>query len=378
MALTLRHWIGIGAFGCAVIGISYLPPSPDRYETRQFGFGAWDNPRALRAGGLRRSINETEQTLQALSLRDSLLRLFPANVVREDGPAGLVDRAFAPSVRRKLEGTLAFEWTELQPVRGTIAAGVAIVPDTGLYLTRRPVYVLPAATGGGRCLAVHPFRIGRPERFDATWASYYIQRTSNWTGLLGPCGFYAAFGPPGREIEAWLIRHRFRFAGVSNWRHVSLIRDVTPWGRDCGRGNLEACRAYLDERAAPGTVAEPADRRFGLSEGLLITYWWYPADARDHLLASLRADMGPEPFAKFWQSPLAPDSAFKVAFGVPMEEWASRWMARSALKRDSAYWGDSRSLGYGKRLRPGLLAVNLLIVVLLVACGAFFSERRQV
>jgi hypothetical protein len=50
--------------------------------------------------------------------------------------------------------------------------------------------------------------------------------------------------------------------------------------------------------------------------------------AEDELLADAVRSLGPERFARFWQSPSAPDTAFFTATGTGIEEWTQRWLTQ--------------------------------------------------
>jgi hypothetical protein len=51
-------------------------------------------------------------------------------------------------------------------------------------------------------------------------------------------------------------------------------------------------------------------------------------DADEELLADAVRSVGAERFARFWRSPLGPDSAFRAAAGTAIEPWTQRWLTR--------------------------------------------------
>jgi hypothetical protein len=215
--------------------------------------------------------------------------------------------------------------------------------------------------------------------------------------VLGPCAFYAALGPPGQGIEAWLLRSGGWVATVPDW-HAARQRRREP-GYDayagvndrgarlfkylfvrgyagsleataCAGGDAAMCRRMIDSASGTQLVFQPSRRALGLQRAGIFAHsgWsasWWDNDVA-HFLADLVRREGREHFARFWTSPAEPDSAFRAAYGESLESWAARWVRAG---------GEVR---VGPFVRTSSVLISLLVAVAVVGAGAYYTTRRQV
>ena len=387
MALTVRHWAAAALLGCAAVAVAFLPPeieSPPRPP-----FTARAEPGAARQIGT--SVRRDLQALLLLQRRDAALALLRATRPSGPGIAMLVDPSLrdprqhggvAPQVRA-LAAVLDSAATMLAPFDTGVRLAVMATHDTdysaphvgGWVGLRGPVDLFPDAIDGRTCVVMIPL------------GSRTTRTRLSVAHVLGPCGFYAAFGKPGADIARWLATASYHSAGAADWRKerprdaydlADALRYMSPsqaWlgigyagltldGAACAAGEVARCRPLTQD---PPQYLPPQirDARGPLAH-MAMRYWWMD-DEQSWYLADLIRAMGRERFARFWISPLPRDSAFESAFGVSMDEWTHRWLVD---RRPSV------RVGSAIRLSSGLLGV--LLAVLCVGGGAYYTTRRQI
>lgn len=194
---------------------------------------------------------------------------------------------------------------------------------------------------------------------------------------LGPCGFIATFGAPGRHVGAWLDSTAYTFARVADWstRHpatpdsLQSLRayqerwDVTV--RGCSVGRLESCRAAL--LRPPWSEYVPRWLSRNNPEG------WFGFDHREasfaehapFLLSDLVHDVGPEAFGRFWRSDLPLEEAFRQATGRGLVEWTAAWAREYIGPRP-----------HSPRVGGLTLALSLLAAGLAAGFAAVVNQKR--
>lgn len=380
MALTGRRVLLLALLVAALIAIALLPPSPDWWQAR---YQRWaETPTRLEL--LDRTVRRAETRLHLLTMRDSALALLARNRLAGAAlPSLTATGTVTPPRRRVLEAAWDSVTRGLGPATTGAAAGMLVImsdyPDATLYL-------LPRATGDGRCFVV--VELGR-------WRGGEFTISRALRRALGPCAYYHAFGQPGPHVRAWLERTGFLAASEADWdgtdRAAGFRRDadpLVPEGRDlasivetvwqrpylgtleqtaCAAGQLAACGGALDTPERPSFRLRrwPALEASGvfLRPGPLAPWW---ASEPGYFFADLVHDQGRERFARFWRSSLPVDSAFAATFGVPLDRYVSAWLR------------GNRTIRLGSSIRTSSVLLSLAFVVLVVAAGAVFTTRRQV
>jgi hypothetical protein len=193
--------------------------------------------------------------------------------------------------------------------------------------------------------------------------------------LLGPCVFWAQYGPPGAGVERWLRQGGYHFAlapatvlSKPAFRAKKLFGD-RGWTQPdiaafaCQAGDAASCASAI-------SLSGPRDSAPNFAAYQVERYEDYPRifNYRDAaMLAHLEKEFGPEKFAAFWHSSLAPDAAFSAAFGTPFPAWTRTWAQK---------W-----FGVEKR-GPGIDALSWMLCAALFATLTFVSymiaRNRQV
>lgn len=378
MALTVARWGLLVGAGC---GLLLLGTSGHRTVRRSERESAEGLPPAIRAAmstrdTLGREIAADRTALFFRTWADSLRNRLPADTGNGLGRLSLR----APSPAESLEFARLDRRFRARVASPALRAGIVFIPDSvvvrlpsGMALSLRSAggVLLPALLDGRTCLLLATPRTGR-----------------TLSRALGPCVYYAEFGPPGPHILAWLEGRRFGPTRVwaapdsTGPERPADMQGPTVWPGQrlaelaggglppeyfigmksiaCLRGAQEACaQAVLD--SLPPVLHHPWVEGTGYSFGLLLP------GLEERLLQDLRDELGPERFRRFWQSPLPVEAAFREASGTPLSEWVRGWVgARSDAFRS------------GPALAAWSVPVWLLLVALVLAILIRAAERRQV
>ena len=269
---------------------------------------------------------------------------------------------------KKLAAPLALFATPLSLRIGTLIAA----PFDGLYGQDAYEYLPPFATDGQTCITI--ITLGRNPR----------QLRSP---ILGPCSWYAAFGQPGRSVEAWFVSRGYAFAmgGAPDlstdpsdtslsqrepervrWiPHYGWPRWQTDYGPRllCAAGRLTTCRnEILSTRDSVGAwhMSRHLWTPWNLNRSQLGTLQRY-------LLADLFNEIGERRFRSFWKSDRQVEEAFATAAGVSLGEWTSGWAQRR--------YGTPE---LGARLASSAQVLAFLSMIALTAVASLWCTRRQV
>ncbi len=190
--------------------------------------------------------------------------------------------------------------------------------------------------------------------------------------LLGRCVFYGRWGFPGREVGKWAGLGR-RWSREWSWWYGDrplfgrgLARRDTlywrqPWAGAVPWGEL-ACLRSADAYCLPLVgLGDPAVLGRSQSYFLYGLGWGYGyGAAADRLVAKLIQERGVARFAAFWSSPLPPDSALSMAYGVPAGGLAREALALRYVAAPLAQPGAGKLLvAAGWVLALGVLAMAL-------------------
>jgi hypothetical protein len=208
--------------------------------------------------------------------------------------------------------------------------GTAFNPDDS---RSRGWILLPEALGGDRCATVFG-----PRQVNLL----------NYGNPLGPCAWFAAFGPPGAGTKAWLDSTHYlaavNFAGRTNraaqfhlvdgtasqlQRERSVMQAFSYEGNvewvACLAGRPTVCESLLLRRQPPswgyGLLAGP-------EPGYLL-YWRFANGPPDggSFFTTVLDDFGAERTAMIWRSSKPLPEAFLLATGQPLDAWMQRAMA---------------------------------------------------
>jgi hypothetical protein len=233
--------------------------------------------------------------------------------------------------RRTAEGALGHVRTALiGRAPSAWALGTAFNPDDS---RERGWLLLPDALGDGRCATIFG-----PRQL----------RGMNLQNPIGPCAWFAAFGPPGAGTKAWL--DSTRYLGATNFgdhtgpfpsyrtidgqgsqlqKERAVMQAFSYEGNSawvaCLAGRPGACQRRLlaGERATWGRLLAgngPGYLQYGMS------FVNGPPDGGS-FFASVLDEFGPQRTAALWRSAKPLPEAFLAATGEPLDPWLQRTMA---------------------------------------------------
>ena len=376
MEMTNRIWFAILAVCCGVIGVIELPPKPKVRNALVQRRTPEDSIRAA----LRGRIVDLHESALVIARRDTMLTAARANSVRT-APLTVITAALSSREDSVLRNAVSAQLRAIGPAARSLVLGVVADTITGLptLATHRSErqFVLPTATDGSNCLTI--VRIGRRRRdLDAEAEQ----------GLFGVCGYYAAFGKPGRAVEDWLRKREYDVAFNAMWpatpepnasfvamRPTTMEADMKRWfdfERSSRMLQITACSSG-DEASCAKSMREPQPEPPRILSGHVINErleWNEDASLGPYshsFLADLHATHGRANFAKFWTSS-APDleTAFSGAFGESTGKWTMRWMRYR-------YGPDNR----GPFITPGAVVSSVLTMLGFIALCASVAYRRE-
>jgi hypothetical protein len=374
MAFKLRTWLIAALGGCALVALAYLPPAEHEFSARRVG--------STSLSRLRSHLQRAYIDLHRLQVKDSVLSLANEAPAYSQGiPVLILDPGLGPETRANVERALKEPLKALEPLAPDVALAVAIVVDTVPPARGGPIlgggrtrYFLPRSTDGTACISV--ISLSAPDAAELRRALTWYSRAKPDTvgALLGPCGYYRAFGRPGRHVEQWLDGHDYVVAQRLEWATGGppLRSDagddhlVGRWWstlHGCAAGNRSVCRAAVlqEDRASRGGPSGVARFR----------YWAFfsrnlgPNAGR--FLSDVIAEYGRDRFALFWSSEEPVETAFAAAMGTTLEDWTMKW--------SRAQVGDVRT---GPAPSGSATMLALLLSAALVGATAVIARRRQV
>jgi hypothetical protein len=358
-------------------------------------------------------LSQATDKLRLLQLRDSILdrvarekRTLSGFVLRED--AALSDSLRSWVDRAARDGRSEQASSTKYPVV------LAVILDSA-----HTVQGLPRQTArGGFSIDVFPpvANVGQGSepcltilrlRFDLSTPAVYGQRfmqraltsARNSAALRGPCAFYAAFGPPGAGVASWLTATNWRVARFGDWSRPSVplenpygygrpqIRGIErlfyPDERWLLRGDLSSdalsCVAGRGDRCRHALLSPTPDARGRSRANILttngfeigfsfMTFRGRPlGSAEGWVLSDMVRSLGPERFATFWHSPLAPADAYRAATAQGIDEWTMEWARR--------VYGTEK---LGPQVTQSALASGFFFAAIGGAIAMLFAYRRKV
>jgi len=372
--------VAVAALACAgFITVALLPPSPDAPGT---GFGV-GRPRS-RLDQLTSAVAQVARRVEALELRDELrARLRRSPVAPGSPPVLWLD----PGVPAEMAARIRAGWDTLLSRFGPVHPQSALVVVVRQDTAHRAFAFLPHTTDGRSCVVVAV--LGAPSRVFRTGMA-----TRELLSLVGPCAYYAVFGPPGPPVERWLVNRAERTASVPQWLEQAprtrLLGDAVVRGdadsirarmlldrwfdvfyrgdldeMACAAGRPAACRGLL---AAPLPAFIRQDRKLRAAGILNRTFAfapWYQREV-DYFLSDLVRDEGAERFARFWRATDSAEVAFRTVYGRSPEQWATEWLRAG------------RDFRAGPGIRTSSVLVSLVAALVFASLAAAWTGRREV
>lgn len=393
MALTPFRWIAMAAIGCmlAIVGLVSVAES----SGRRFDYGP--PPRSITdttelrlseiAGGWNQAAQNLATRYQLLHVLDSARR--SAMRSPDTGSVRLfVSDAFRPDVRLAIERTVLKAKNARSGGAGRV--DLFIIHDAarsirGVTTYAGPTevrYALPERPGDRCRVYVRWFRGGGPDLADVMQGEKTAQQ------LLGPCGYYLAFGEPGPLVKQWLLESgAWQYTVEGSWTTASVIPEVRQdssifkggspalfllnvegGGPACIKGDLDACERLV--------VTRPTGRQFrqirqvgGATGAFQLSRRRYYAGAigsqAGELLADAVREMGRERYKAFWTSADSVPAAYEKASGERFGTFINRWMI--------AHYGEIHP---GPRMTGYSLIVSTILVLLALGATMMISVRR--
>ncbi len=376
--MKLSRWIASAALGCLMIAAAYLPPEP---REERYLLPSPTSTEEARLKLVSDARQRTEDLLAGLRFRDSVRTRLRANVARPAEAALVVTGSVPADRQQSIRRTMEQIWREAHGVDGS---SLLLLLDVQPKLRRYTVeYVLPQALDQRTCVVA----ITIDPTMKWLWSTSVLSASDLPSALresLGPCLYYAAFGEPGPHIARWLEERSYKLANSGNWTKPAEVarrsEDPAAWNVLVSNMsfNAVACLAGRADRCRPVVAdvqqEEPLFRGASRGRAARVTgvfkrvQWGGTFPNEDYFLASLVRETGRERFAQFWRSAAPVDSAFRAAFGQPLEQWTANWARRQVPPLPP----------FSPAPRPIAVLFAALAVGIAVALAAAGVMRRQV
>lgn len=363
MAPGVDRWLAATLLGSAAIAVAYLPPQPQEYTgvSALYSDPIPEQRLVDRVNTARESA--TLRLRRAEGLEKLKQRIRQTRTSRGGTAQVLFTRPAEATTHRRIRAVFDSVVSDLGP-RSPEVRLVFVVDTAGGAVLR---WLPPAA--GNVCGVIAP---GDQLVFRST----FEPPRETFRRWLAPCAYYASFGLPGREVQAWLNGRRHDLALSAEWRppatpaeevqtvqlsiearllanllYFTVVSRGSTAETACAQGQLERCRRGILNAS-------------GMGLPVINARWAY---GREGYLATLVREMGRDRFARFWRSSLPVDQAFAEAFGIDLGAWTRRWL------RD-----QMGLLPQPTEVRPVTGLQGLLAVIAAVAVAFGFAHRRQV
>lgn len=345
MGMTMMRWSAAVIAGCAVVAVALLPFPPN---AGLWWAGAAPAPLAAEMARFRDAAQATEQAVRAYRAAQGLER-WSVGRRATDTSSIRIDDGVPGNVADAVRQVANEQWTALGASASRLNAQIFVyvdsttIPRAAVVTGLRPldsrrfvdvVFALPEATDGAHCVTLVRLRGVSPAHVEA------LRRQS----LVGVCGFFAAFGMPGRGVRAWLAGTGYRTARRSDW-HVARAPAVDAAGvyslSDAGGRCLTSQPGACVEALGAADAAARADSRTLHSYDWVIDGTFLPTasalgasrgalgEIEPELLLSAVRELGADRFGNFWRSSESPAAAFESAFGTSLDSWTHAWVVRT-------------------------------------------------
>jgi hypothetical protein len=394
MALTFSRWIIAIVIACAAIAALLTKESKNNRDRMVVDSTLY---------ALESKMNQAQRRASTLASQVRLLRVrdsVQTTLAGMPNPSRLV---ISPEFPAPVVAAVNAQLDARAAVIGNVAkvpTVTVVVLDTGRFIDGIPRqgfgglfnvdFVLPDAAGKS-CLTLvrvdaRPINMNLPTSLSSEYAS---------DRLFGPCAFYQAFGAPGPGIALWLASRGWGLGQVGDWSKpvsrwtrqnfsglallgvpvttLALRDETSPNGARCAAGETSACTmAVLNQGAnvAPPLWGSVVPVRIRAQLYNSPEFLGTPRALGPHeitFLSDLVHDIGPEKFARFWQSSLPPVDAFREATGRDLGEWTREWA-------DKAY-----GVEHGRGPSTNIASIGFAIATLVLGGGLAVRamSRRQ-
>lgn len=350
MELRPLRWALLVGLACLGLAVALLPfPRRTTIASTPAEARVMREVTRLQAANGRRAA-----ALRGYFAMDALTR-WRAAAARHPASAVVVDASVPVSMRPIVDSVARASWRGLGSTASAERAAIFVYVDTARFVggiaignptpTAETFYALPQATGG-RCVTLI--------RLSAA--------SEALVGHIAPgiCGFYAAFGAPGRRVGAWLGGTRYAMARRAAWAApdetvdgaYGLAYALSADGASCLDHVSVDCLRALGIRTVPAvtTITMSVDDEANMPAGMIadagVNDWELAGVSLDRMFSDVVREVGASRFAAFWRSDAAPDVAFAKATGGSLRSWTHEWLAthlrmragRPALRARSLVW----------------------------------------
>ncbi|MEX2283478.1 MAG: hypothetical protein WEE89_13425 [Gemmatimonadota bacterium] len=371
----MRRALIPGAVLTTVIVIGIVLRSRTAYHDWVFaiGFGGWaelsSTERNTRlAMGSQARLQEAVRTLHAYELRDSIAHDMRAHPLADTQSFRVLVTGGAATANDSVMFTRELErqWRQLN-IQQSLLPVFAVIHIDSSRLTQQTaanevtayeaqgsdIAFAAPASNAETCLTV--VRIVVPPM--KSTGSIDPRRAALTAPLLGPCAYYAAFGRPGRGIEAWLTERDYDVARAS-WRQSDTLLSQRPDAthlylhplyqemppqrptpaelklalQRCVDGRPDACGSLVLDPAlqvrSAGTI-DGSTLPIGLLTNTipdLMLYREGRIPVGDRFLAAVVANSTHQQFASLWKADEPVEVAFRNALGQPIGDWVRNWV----------------------------------------------------
>jgi hypothetical protein len=386
MALTPFRWIALAVIGCmlAVVALVSVADSSVRPRRGPRVSSAADTMEARlkeRAGVLNQNSQNLAARYRLVYLVDSVMQA-TARVPDTGSFRVFIAKGYEPDLLAIIERGIRQGRDLRRGDAGKI--DLFVISDTSKhirgvlrYLPQTEVRYQFPERSGERCRVFirtfHPGDIG--EAFRTEKSAQH---------LLGPCGYYAAFGEPGPAIRQWLIAGGWQYAIEGSWTTASVIPEIredpgifkgpAPATRllavgsatECMKGDLNLCERIAAMRAASRWMGPQVGAgTYAISLGRTRYFRGAIGYQAGELLSDAVREMGREKFKAFWTSPDSVPVAYQKASGERWGAFIQRWMI--------AHYGE---LHPGPRMSTYALITSTILVLIALGGTMLMSVKR--
>lgn len=385
MALTPFRWIALAAIGCmlailTVVSLAQDSQNPLWYPPeRRVTDTAEERLRDI-AGRLNQTSQNLAYRYHMMYLVDSARRV--ADRAPDTGAVRFfIGDVYSPPARAAIDKTIRDARNLRRGDAGRV--DVFIIHDTTSSVRGIPRSWVPTeiryqipTRAGDRCRVF--VTAGTPSTVPSAFNS---EKSSEQ--LLGPCGFFAAFGEPGPLVRQWLLAGGWQYAIDGSWTsapYIPALREdpsifkgpsfasamliIGSGGIECIKGEMNAC-----ER----TLAPRVSRRASQLATLTPSSWlgrrrYYQGTVgyqASEVLSSAVRELGRERFKAFWTSPDSVSVGFQKASGEGWGDFIRRWMI--------AHYGEVHP---GPRMSSYAMITSAILVFAALGLTMLISVKR--
>ncbi len=387
MALTPFRWVALAAIGCmlaivSVVSVVPTSPYPPWYRDTPMVTDSMEKALADRASGLNTQAQNLAIRYRQLFLIDSVRRV-AARLPDTGVMRTFVADEYTPAIRSSIDKT----------VRDARNIRRGDVGRVDLFVISDTVHLIRGVRRWGAFPNVRyeiPQRAGDRCRVyvttgDAEYLGNAFTAEKSAEQLLGPCGFYMAFGEPGPQIRKWLTDGGWQYTLEGSWTVAAFIPElqedpgifkgpapatrflnVESGAAECIKGVLEKCeyalalspRIIRSNVRLPGVTAPYSIGRRRYYAGLI----GYQAG---EFMSDAVRELGRERFKTFWTSSDSVPAAFQKASGERWGAFIQRWMI--------THYGEVHP---GPRMSSYATITSAILVMLALGATMMMSIRR--